>query len=1073
MASTPSPMIYLPPKSTDEVDWTTPIRSLIAQSYGENPDNYANECAALQRCRQDAVRGAGSDGTARDLLYKYFGQLELLELRFSEIRVTFPWRDAFTAKLTTQTSIAFEKASVLYQIASTHSSIAASAPRTDPEGVKKAFGYFKSCAGMLTYINENFLHAPSTDLSKDVVQFLVALILAQATEVFFEKTASTPNPSAALQARVAAQTASMYTGLTEHVKEFMGKGIFDRNWVTLIQIKSKYYGSLAQFHRAAVDRAASKYGDALVRFNVADTLAKEAAKQAVSFSSGFTPTASPTLPADAGSTIVEKTKVHAAVAAEKRAEMARENDLIYNAVLPSADALPAIEKTAVAQPVPIQEVYGTETVQKAIGPDIFGRLIPLSVHESASVYSEEKAKVVRGEVEKADLAAVEVRSALDEMGIREGLRRVKAMVEGDAAEEIPLDVRQWREDIVTMERGESVHTLFRRLEQAKASVAQLLSDVNNELDGETRACEARRVKWGHRWTQDPGDTREYRQDVRAHRESFEAAGNSDAQVVAIWNRVQHDIMILTGPEEALEAMFATGQEQGSLLDLDNAEDEERERERVSALVREVEARMGKLNKIERERGEVLRDLKDKVQNDDVSHLLLLNRRNTGVEPALFASELEKFTPLRQRLDSIAALQTQTLNDVRQIWAQLRGVGGRAGAKGSHARSASTGGGGAWAKRWEERERGKEAGTRRFEAAREGYVNVRDGIGKGIQFYSALTDLVTTLRDAVKTWATQRKREGDAIEGGLGVEDRLGPQNGGSVSHAGSGGGGPPPRPPPPPSLANPLSPVSTGLERSMSGLSIGGNVPPAPQRQQSYGTPTPLGEFVPTQQHQQQYQSSSSAHGYASSPSQQRQQHPGYAATPPPPPPAPSQQYSGYQHQQQPQYPGQPQQQQYSGYNASPAPPSQSQYAGYSSPAPPSQYNSSPGPQRPTSMSLPPPPPPPSFSSAGSDPYASLGMLGGTPSAPPPPPPSAPPAQQYTGQQQYSQPPQQQQWTGGGAQPYGSQQHQYGAPQQPQQQQYTGPQYPGAPPQQGGWSQYGTPPPPPPAGQQGWYGGGR
>jgi hypothetical protein len=27
----------------------------------------------------------------RDLLYKYFGQLELLELRFSEIKVSFTW----------------------------------------------------------------------------------------------------------------------------------------------------------------------------------------------------------------------------------------------------------------------------------------------------------------------------------------------------------------------------------------------------------------------------------------------------------------------------------------------------------------------------------------------------------------------------------------------------------------------------------------------------------------------------------------------------------------------------------------------------------------------------------------------------------------------------------------------------------------------------------------------------------------------------------------------------------------------------------------------------------------------
>lgn len=29
--------------------------------------------------------------TARDLLYKYFGQLELLELRFAEIKVSFGW----------------------------------------------------------------------------------------------------------------------------------------------------------------------------------------------------------------------------------------------------------------------------------------------------------------------------------------------------------------------------------------------------------------------------------------------------------------------------------------------------------------------------------------------------------------------------------------------------------------------------------------------------------------------------------------------------------------------------------------------------------------------------------------------------------------------------------------------------------------------------------------------------------------------------------------------------------------------------------------------------------------------
>jgi hypothetical protein len=85
-----SPTIAIPKKQTGDVDCTfllsrragchpasigltptfpfrligpAPLRQIIATNYGENPDNYADECASLQRSRQDAVRGAGSDLT--------------------------------------------------------------------------------------------------------------------------------------------------------------------------------------------------------------------------------------------------------------------------------------------------------------------------------------------------------------------------------------------------------------------------------------------------------------------------------------------------------------------------------------------------------------------------------------------------------------------------------------------------------------------------------------------------------------------------------------------------------------------------------------------------------------------------------------------------------------------------------------------------------------------------------------------------------------------------------------------------------------------------------------------------
>lgn len=181
------------------------------------------------------MRGAGSDLTARDLLYKYFGQLEFLELRFSEIKVPFPWHDAFTNKVTTQTSLAFEKASIIFQMGATHSAIAGAQTRTDPEGLKRAFHYFRCAAGMLTYINENFLHAPSTDMSKDLVKYLVGIMLSQATEVFLEKVINEKKGNV-LISKVASQTAFLYAGLVEEVKEFYGKGIIDRNWVNLVQV---------------------------------------------------------------------------------------------------------------------------------------------------------------------------------------------------------------------------------------------------------------------------------------------------------------------------------------------------------------------------------------------------------------------------------------------------------------------------------------------------------------------------------------------------------------------------------------------------------------------------------------------------------------------------------------------------------------------------------------------------------------------------------------------------------------------------------------------------------------------
>ncbi|KAI0752567.1 BRO1-domain-containing protein [Daedaleopsis nitida] len=950
-----SPMISIPKKTTEEVDWTGPIRNAIAHSYGEDPDNYATECGNLQRCRQDAVKGAGSDMTAKDLLHKYFGQLELLELRFSEIRVNFPWRDAFTNKLTTQTSIAFEKASIIFQIAATHSAIAASQNRADPEGLKRAFYYFRTTAGMLTYINDNFLHAPSIDLSRDVIKFLVGTILAQATEVFFEKCTDEKkgNP---LVAKIAAQTAFMYTSLSEEVKEFMGKGIFDRNWVTVIQTKAKYFTSVSQYYRGLADSATGKHGDALVRFTVAETAAKEANRTASSFASLFVTQMSPNLPPDAAPCLQEMTKAHLALVTDKKNEAQRENDLIYNAVLPTPETLPQIDKAAVATPITIQEVYASPDVQKVIGVDMFIRLIPLSVHESASVYSEEKAKLVRGEVEKADNAEAEVKSALDALGIKEGLVRYKAIAEGGVGgeAELPIEVRRWKEDIAVMEERESVDGIMPELTRMKETVRRELEGVSRDLEVESRECETMRVKYDHLWTQPPSSamTKTLRQDLKAHLSALDAAAQSDQQVVHLWDSVKSEIRLLLSPE--IEEVFRASTERGgagseNLLDLDvgsDAKDEE-ERVKIGQFVDEIDERLGRLNKIQHERGQVLKDLKDKVQQDDVSHLLLLNRRNTGVESTLFAGELEKFRPYQQRLAATVHHEQVALQELTTLWRGLRDMAGR----------------GPGAKKWEEREKRKKDTVRRFSRARDVYMEVRDGLAKGLQFYTELTELTAALKRNAGSFISERNVEREALVSQAETERRLAIPKAPSTSTS----GGKPPVPPPPPK-------PSTGLEASFGSMNLhGSNAPrsplPPPQPSRQWTSPPPPSQHYappptsqpgrpPSQAYPLPPPSSQPSGPYLPSPPSQLPSQPSYQPSAPPadpyaslgmfastnppsphPPPPSQQQYPSYMQQQPQQGYGQPQRQQ-----SYAAPPAQSQYGAYQTPPPPPGASSSPFP---------------------------------------------------------------------------------------------------------------------------------
>ena len=121
-----------------------------------------------------------------------------------------------------------------------------------------------------------------------------------------------------------------------------------------------------------------------------------------------------------------------------------------------------------------------------------------------------------------------------------------------------------------------------------------------------------------------------------------------------------------------------------------------------------------------------------VQSDDVSHLLLLNRRNSTVEPSLFASELEKFKPFQARIASTIQHQQIALQEISSFWKGLRDLAGK----------------GAGARKWEEKEKRKMQLVKRFAKAREAWAEVKSGIGYAVSLVQSLgfhTNLSTTAR----------------------------------------------------------------------------------------------------------------------------------------------------------------------------------------------------------------------------------------------------------------------------------------------------------------------------------------
>lgn len=620
-------MLSAPLKQTNEIDWVAPLKAYIHDQYGDDPERYGEECAMLNQLRQD-MRGAGKDSASgRDLLYRYYGQLELLDLRFpvdeNHIKISFTWFDAFTHKPTSQYSLAYEKASIIFNISAVLSCHAAHQNRHEDTGLKTAYHSFQAAAGMFTYINENFLHAPSADLSRETVKTLIQLMLAQGQEVFLEKQIA-DQKKVGLLAKLASQAAYLYSQALEGVQLNVTKAVFERVWLLVSQIKASHMASVAQYYQALADNDANAHGTAICRLQVAEGQARDANRIANSFPS--TVPSNSNLTTETGMILQEITKRHVSTIQEKLAEMSKDNDFIYHQPVPNEAALAAIPKLPAAKAIPVSELYQGQDIQRIIGPDIFQRIVPMAVTESASMYDEEKAKLVRGESERVEVANDEMAASLDYLKLPASLDILKGAKDNDMG--VDPDFGKWCEELAG---HEPFAQAFEQLSKDKAAVNALLDQSVKSLDMEESLCEKMRSKYGDDWTQQPSSrlTATLRSDIKNYRQAIEEASTSDAQLYSTYRQFDADFEEMRSAGETDEAdvlyqrgmikagaarskskgVGSPGGNEGNLLDEDFEQGPS-----VAEQIANIEELMKKLKLVKKEREQVLKDLKEKVRH---------------------------------------------------------------------------------------------------------------------------------------------------------------------------------------------------------------------------------------------------------------------------------------------------------------------------------------------------------------------------------------------------------------------------------------------------------------------------
>ncbi|KXS20847.1 BRO1-domain-containing protein [Gonapodya prolifera JEL478] len=580
------------------------LATYIRTAFQEQPDNYAEDFRELEALRNETIALQPSASSVRKL-FKYFFQLSFVSSKFppdeNTLKIPFSWTTAFdqkgVVKSVTGYGLAYERANILWNIGAMLTVMALEENRTTGDGVTKAAAHLQKAASVFQHFQDKlrseFHSSLPSDMSDGTLRTLVALCLAQAQECGWNRTMLPENKTTdAVIARVALAASDLY--LEAH-RASIAAGVFYPTFINTLRAKHLIFAGIAQYRQAKVCGSKNQFGEQVARVDLA----------ASSLDSAL---GAKDLMGTVGPVIVERLKGLRALIAEASTAANRDNDLIYHEIVPKPESLAPIKAAVLVQTPPFPPTLPDTNAPAtdSVGTPLFEKLVPVAVHQAASVYSTKRDKMV---TELADAAQERTNSTNGALAAMKLPGSIEAM---EQPKGVPPSVLQ-HADEVRREGGlsgleESVATIQTLATEVNAKMVQLMRSLDEE------AVEDRELKaqFGNKWTRTSSD--ELTKPLRSHgltiTNKLSVAAKSDQTILKKIGDNGPGIIQLGGSKFDLEAAIPISTAASAMRIVQNP------------TVLQLKHLLSKLNGLMALRNDTLAKLKKMAREDDIHPRLL-------------------------------------------------------------------------------------------------------------------------------------------------------------------------------------------------------------------------------------------------------------------------------------------------------------------------------------------------------------------------------------------------------------------------------------------------------------------